>query len=75
MRLHNRYWALILVSRLVVLAIVTVASMVVAVVSGGYWGPGGIYRPAISIIVACVSGCWALHTVFELKDHTTTTER
>lgn len=72
MRLHDRYWALILVSRLVVLAVVTIASMVVAVVSGGYWGPGGIYRPTVSMIVACVSGCWALHTVFELKDHTTT---
>lgn len=72
MRLRDRYWALILVSRLVVLAAVTVASMVVAVVSGGYWGPGGIYRPTISMIVACVSGGWALLTFFELKDHTTT---
>ncbi|QIG78054.1 hypothetical protein BRUR0010001c01_00023 [Bifidobacterium phage BlindUri1] len=69
MRAHDRYWALILISRLVVLTVLIVASMTVAITSHGYWGHGGILVPTVAVVVLVVSaGCWSC-TVGKLADH------
>lgn len=75
MRVHDRYWALILVSRLVVLTVLIIASITVAIMSHGYWGHGGILVPTVAVIVLVVSaGSWSC-TVGQLADHVSTKER
>lgn len=75
MRVHDRYWALKLVSRLVVLTVLIIASMTVAIMSHGYWGHGGILVPTVAVIVLVVSaGGWSC-TVGQLADHVSTKER
>lgn len=75
MRVHDRFWALILVSRLVVLTVLIIASMTVAIMSHGYWGRGGILVPTVATIVLVVSaGGWSC-TVGQLADHVSTKER
>ena len=69
MRAHDRYWALILISRLVVLTVLIIASMAVAITSHGYWGHGGILVPTVAVVVLVLSaGCWSC-TVGKLADH------
>ncbi|QHJ84552.1 MAG: hypothetical protein [Bacteriophage sp.] len=75
MRMHDRYWALILVSRLVVLTVLIIASMTVAIMSHGYWGHGGILVPMVALVMLVVSaGGWSC-TVGQLADHVSTNER
>lgn len=69
MRVHDKYWALKLVSRLVVLTVLIIASMTVAIMSHGYWGHGGILVPTVALAVLVVSaGGWSC-TVGQLADH------
>ena len=69
MRVHDRYWALILVSRLVALTVLIIVSMTVAIMSHGYWGHGGILVPTVALAVLVVSaGGWSC-TVGQLADH------
>ena len=69
MRVHDRYWALILVSRLVALTMLIIASTTVSIMSHGYWGHGGILVPTVALAVLIVStGGWSC-TVGQLADH------
>lgn len=75
MRVHDRYWALILVSRLVALTLLIIASMTVAIMSHGYWGHGGILVTTVAVAVLVLSaGGWSC-TVGQLADHVSTKER
>lgn len=75
MRTHDRYWALILVSRLAVLTVLIIASMTVAIMSHGYWGHGGILVPTVALVMLVVSaGGWSC-IVGQLADHVSTKER
>ena len=60
MRAHDRYWALILVARLLAYTVLIVTSMVVAVTSHGYWGNGGILVPTVAVMTLVLSAAgWA----------------
>ncbi len=75
MRVHDRYWALILVSRLVALTVLIIASMTVAIMSHGYWGHGGILVPTVAVAVLVLSASGWSCTVGQLADHVSTKER
>lgn len=75
MRARDQYWALILVTRFLAYTVLIVTSMVVAIMSHGYWGYGGILVPTVAVIVLIVSTAGWAYTLDELAKRVHQKER